>query len=100
MPIKLNRLSAMKVANLQTPGLNADGGGLYLQVSTSGSRSWIFRYKTGGRLRDMGLGSLTTVSLAQARELATECRRLRLQGADPIDERKAERVQAQLTAAR
>src|SRR5207253_10202457 len=58
------------------------------------------RFKANGRTRDMGLGSLATVSLAEARELAAECRRLRLSGMDPIESRKAERVKAQLSAAR
>jgi hypothetical protein len=61
MAMHLKRLTALKAANLRAPGLHPDGGGLYLQVGASGSRSWIFRYKSGGKLRDMGLGSLATV---------------------------------------
>jgi hypothetical protein len=83
----LKRLTTLKVASLRTPGLHPDGGGLDLQVSASGSSSWIFRYKAGGRLRDMGLGSLSKVTLAEARELATKCRRQRLEGTDPIRRR-------------
>jgi integrase len=94
------RLSAVKVANLKQRGMYADGGGLYLQVSENGSRSWIFRFKQNGRSRDMGLGSLTAVSLATAREIAADCRRKRSAGLDPIENRKAERLQAQLSAAR
>jgi integrase len=97
---KVNRLSAVKVASASKPGLYADGDGLYLQVTESGSRSWVFRFKAGGRTRDMGLGSLNTVGLAEARAMAAECRRQRLQGIDPIEARKSGRVQAQLDAAR
>ena len=61
MPKKVNRLSAVKVAGTKKPGFYADGDGLYLQVTDSGSRSWVFRFKAGGRTRDMGLGSLNTV---------------------------------------
>jgi integrase len=100
MTQKIHRLSALKVAKSKRPGMYADGGGLYLQVGSNESRSWIFRFKANGRTRDMGLGSLATVSLAEARELAAECRRLRLSGMDPIESRKAERVKAQLSAAR
>ena len=100
MPKKVNRLSAVKVASTKKPGFYADGDGLYLQVTDSGSRSWVFRFKTGGRTRDMGLGSLNTVGLAEARGMAAECRRQRLQGIDPIEARKSGRVQAQLDAAR
>jgi integrase len=96
----IHRLSAVKAASLKQRGMYADGGGLYLQVSANGSRSWIFRFKQNGRSRDMGLGSLTAVSLAAAREIAADCRRKRSAGLDPIENRKAERLQAQLSTAR
>jgi hypothetical protein len=50
----VNKLSARAVANAKTPGLYGDGGGLYLQVSATGTRSWLFRYKVGGRSRCLG----------------------------------------------
>jgi len=100
MSKKVNRLSSVKVASSKKPGFYADGDGLYLQVTETGSRSWIFRFKIGRRSRDMGLGSLNTVGLAEARGMAAECRRRRLQGIDPIEARKSERVQVQLEAAR
>jgi integrase len=100
MTKKINRLSAVKVAGTKPRGMYADGGGLYLQVSGNGSRSWIFRFKANGRTRDMGLGSLATVSLAKARELAAGCRQLRLKGIDPIEARRTELVEAQLASAR
>jgi len=96
----IHRLSAVKVANLKQRGMYADGGGLYLQVSQNGTRSWIFRFKQSGRSRDMGLGSLTAVSLATAREIAADCRAKRSAGLDPIETRKADRREAQLAAAR
>jgi integrase len=96
----INRLSALAVANAKTAGRYGDGGGLYLQVSASGTKSWLFRYKTAGRSRYMGLGSLYTVSLAQARDAAGECRRLLLQGIDPIDHRYGMRAAARLDAAK
>lgn len=87
-----HRLSALAVSRQKTPGMYADGGGLYLQVSRSGSKSWIFRYAMEGREREMGLGPLHTVSLSEARELALEARKLKLRGVDPIDARNAERA--------
>lgn len=78
----------------------ADGGGLYLQVSRSGSKSWIFRYAMEGREREMGLGPLHTVSLSEAREFALEARKLKLRGIDPIDARNAERVSRKLKDAK
>ena len=90
----------MKVASIKKRGFYADGDGLYLQVTDSGSRSWVFRFKTDGRTRDMGLGLPQYGGLAEARGMAAECRRQRLQGIDPIEARKSGRAQAQLDAAR
>lgn len=75
-------------------GLHADGGNLYLQVTAGakGNRrlSWIFRYqRQGGKARDMGLGAIHTVSLAEARETAREYRQLLRRGIDPIEHRDA-----------
>lgn len=96
----LGRLSAVAVAKLKTPGYHADGGGLYLQVTATGVKTWIFRYRVDGRLRDMGLGPLNTVSLADARVKAELCRKQRLDGIDPIDARRAERAAVKAKTAR
>jgi integrase len=85
----LNRLSTLKVARMKTPGLYADGGSLYLRVAEGGSKQWVFRYVTSGRMRDMGLGPVHTLTLAQAREKAREARLLRLEGIDPIESKRA-----------
>jgi integrase len=88
----LNRLSTLKISRVKEKGLIADGGGLYLRIADGGTKSWIFRYGESGKLRDMGLGPVHTISLAEARALATECRKLRLQGIDPIAQRHAQRA--------
>ena len=92
----LHRLSALKASRIKEPGLHADGGGLYLQVGRGDARSWIFRYTAAGRERQMGLGPAHTVSLAEARDMALELRKVRLKGVDPIEARKV----AQETARR
>jgi integrase len=79
--------------------MHADGGGLYLQVTPSGAKSWIFRFMLHGRAREMGLGPLHTISLAEARERARECRKLRLDGIDPVEARSAKRAKERLAAA-
>ena len=61
------RLSVKTVAAKRKPGYCADGSGLYLQVSTTGTKSWVFRYTFHGKAREMGLGSPGLVSLAEAR---------------------------------
>lgn len=54
------------------------------------------RYRVFGKLREIGLGPLHTIGLADARVRAQECRRQRLDGLDPIETRKAARMAAQL----
>ncbi|HLJ62635.1 MAG TPA: integrase arm-type DNA-binding domain-containing protein, partial [Stellaceae bacterium] len=93
-------LNALQVARATAKGMLADGGGLYLQVGTGGAKSWIFRFKFRGRAREMGLGPLHTVSLAEARAGAIEARKLLLANIDPIEARKAERDRAHLDAAK
>jgi integrase len=77
----------------------ADGGGLYLQITERGA-SWIYRYMLNKRAREMGLGPLALFGLSQARAKALDARRLRHEGIDPIEARKAQRMQARLDAAR
>lgn len=81
------RLTARQVATL-AEGYHADGGGLYLQVTAAGARSWIFRYQLNKKRREMGLGSVNAVSLAQARDRAAEARTQVAHGQDPIEQRK------------
>ncbi len=83
-----NRLTVMTVKTLG-PGYHADGHGLYLRVSGTGGRSWAFRYRRHGRLREMGLGGYPAVGLAEARQKAMEARQQLLAGKDPIAERRA-----------
>ena len=97
MARKINRLSATSVRNAKT-GMHADGGGLYLQVTDTGAKSWLFRYSNGERERYCGLGGLSTVSLSDARDEAQRCRQQRLKGIDPIEARKAARSANALAA--
>lgn len=94
------RLTAVKVGKEKKPGYYADGLGLYLQVRQGGAKSWIFRYRVEGKLRDMGLGSVHAVSLVEARERAETCRSLRANGIDPIDRRLAEKAAKRTEAAK
>jgi hypothetical protein len=100
MPRITHRLSAIKVANLKAKGLHPDGDGLYLRITATGTKSWIFRFARNGTSRDMGLGPVATVSLAKARELAAQARRQRLEGADPIQARDATRATQRLAEVR
>lgn len=83
----MNKLTALGVKRAG-PGRHGDGNGLYLMVSNSGSRKWVLRVQDNGRRRDIGLGSGSSVSLADAREAAEDMRRAIRRGDDPIAERR------------
>jgi integrase len=83
----IHRLTQLQVQRARKRWL-CDGGGLYLQAS----RSWVFRYKRGGRTRMMGLGSCHTVSLPRARELARAAREQLHAGIDPLAARATARA--------
>src|SRR5258708_33852598 len=63
-------------------------------------RSWVYRFMLHGRSREMGLGSARVVGLAAGRAKASDARRLRLEGIDPIEQRGSTRAQAQLKPAK
>ena len=81
---------ALSAAFVRTapPGRHADGNGLYLFVQPSGTRSWIQRLVIRGRRRELGLGSVALVSLAEAREKARANRKLAREGGDPLAEKR------------
>jgi integrase len=97
---RIGHLTAVAVAKASLKGLYPDGGGLYLQVTGNGARSWVYRYMLGGKAREMGLGSYRDVSLAEARKKAAECRLVRSSGSDPIEARNGLRDLRKLETAK
>jgi integrase len=85
---KYFRLKALQVAKAG-PGFYCDGGGLYLQVNRTGGRSWIFRYTLDGKPHELGLGSCTTFTLAEARVRATAQRQMLADGVDPLQAKQS-----------
>jgi integrase-like protein/Arm domain-containing DNA-binding protein len=83
-----DKLSALKVQTVKAPGRYADGGGLYLFIPRPGYKIWTYRFKLNGKQREMSLGPVSDVSLAEARELAGAARRLTRDGRDPIEVRR------------
>src|SRR4051812_13133004 len=81
------KLTVLKVQKAK-PGRYGDGNNLYLDVSSSGAKKWILRFRLNRRNREMGLGSANAVSLSEAREKAAEARRKIAAGIDPIDDRQ------------
>jgi integrase len=103
----IGKLNALAVSRAKKRGYYGDGGGLYLLVGPNGAKSWVFRYRVpapdkpkGSKLREMGLGPLHTIGLAEARQKAQDCRKARLDRRDPIEERQAERTAERLEAAK
>lgn len=88
---KVDLLSAAKVKNLKVPGDYLDGRGLYLQVRSESSKSWLLKYSIEKRAREMGLGPALDIPLATARELRDRYRSLLKQGVDPLDHKQAEK---------
>lgn len=96
-----DRLTALKVQKAK-PGMHADGGNLWLQVTSKDARSWIFRFKSPVEQRErmMGLGPVADIPLQEAREAARAARLLIRDGIDPIRHREQQRAQAALAAAK
>ncbi|MBX9574557.1 MAG: integrase arm-type DNA-binding domain-containing protein [Caulobacteraceae bacterium] len=102
MPKIAREVSEVAIRRLTLPGRHAVGGvpGLHLDVSPTGSRSWVLRFSLAGRRRDMGLGPYPEVSLRAARESARKARQDVREGLDPIASREAARRAALAAAGR
>lgn len=93
MPLSLTRrpekaLTAQFARTVADPGKYFDGNGLYLRVDPNGSRFWVQRIVVHGRRRELGLGSLALVTLAEARALAHDNRKVARSGGDPLQLRR------------
>jgi hypothetical protein len=91
MARQINKLIARTVDVLTKPGRHSDGGGLYLSITKAGARRWVFLYRWQGKPTEMGMGSAARgqVSLARARELASEARSSLASGVSPLAEKRA-----------
>jgi integrase len=84
-----------RAAATSKPGRHGDGAGLYLVVSATGARKWVYRFTFGGKVTEMGLGSADGASLAQARVKAGLARQSVAAGRNPIEARReAMRIEA------
>src|SRR5262249_14207696 len=103
MARKIERLTDRTAKAKKAKRLYAAGDGLFLRVTETGAKGWMFRFKRDGKARDMGLGGYPAISLAHARQKAKEAREHRDGGGDPIKERNAaarqKQVQEQTSAA-
>ncbi len=88
----MGNLTAAQLRKINEPGRYGDGAGLYLVVSPGGSRYWIQRIRLDGMRTDKGLGSLTDVSLTEARKKAAANRDALQQGRNPWSEQEQEKA--------
>lgn len=77
----------------------ADGEGLFLFVTTNGTKSWRLRYRFMGKEQELTIGTYPSLSLFEARLKRTEARKLLISGKDPITERKETKRIAKIQSA-
>ena len=88
------KLTAVAVRSMKTPGEYADGQGLYLKVTPTKTKSWVYRYQRHGKRVKIGIGSTYDLSLRDARAQVRKYRGWLLEGKDPRSKRDAERKES------
>ncbi|WP_423066171.1 tyrosine-type recombinase/integrase [Devosia sp. CN2-171] len=88
MPRGIHKLTDTGIRAEKAAGRHSDGGGLYLNVTSTGTKSWLFMWVRDGKRREMGLGSYPALGLSKARAKATELREAVEAGRDPIAEKR------------
>ena len=89
----MTKLTALFVKSALA-GKHEDGNGLRLIKRKDGGGQWVFRYTIHGWRREMGLGSISAVSLKDARKIAAGLRTAEARGIDPIKKRAQEQREA------
>jgi integrase len=96
----LSKLTAKEVEKKTAPGLYGDGGGLTLQITKAGVKSWLYRYMIKGKAYGMGLGPAHTITLIEAREKAAAARKLVIEGINPLEAKRQRQLDAEMIKAR
>jgi prophage integrase len=73
--------------------IKSDGNGLYIRIKPNGTKIWYFAYKWHKKHRKISLGAFPDLSLAYAREIATEYRGLILRSIDPLEYRNSSNIE-------
>jgi len=93
-PTRLNNAKAkVKLYKL------SDGGGLFVEVSPAGQKTWRYQYRFGGSRRDVKIGRYPELGVADARDRHFEMRALLERGIDPADARRQELTERKLRVA-
>jgi hypothetical protein len=96
----MGKLTAKEVEKKTAPGLYGDGGGLTLQITKAGVKSWLYRYMIKGKAFGMGLGPVHTITLAEARQKATDARKLVIEGVNPLEAKRQQQLDSDMAKAR
>jgi zona occludens toxin (predicted ATPase) len=96
----MGKLTAKEVEKKTAPGLYGDGGGLTLQITKAGVKSWLYRYMIKGKAYGMGLGPAHTITLAEARQKAAAARKLVIEGINPLEAKRQRQLDAEMVKAR
>lgn len=85
-------LKDAQIKKIDSKGTYADGDGLYLQVSATGGKSWLYRYQLAKKRRSMGLGAYPAVGLSAARKLRDKSKLQVRAGIDPLQEKATRKL--------
>lgn len=96
----MGKLTVKAVEKKTTPGLYGDGGGLTLQITKSGVKSWLYRFMIKGKAYGMGLGPVHTITLSEARERASAARKLLIDGVNPLEAKRQRQIDTEMAKAR
>jgi integrase len=96
----MGKLTAKEVEKKTAPGLYGDGGGLTLQITKAGVKSWLYRYMIKGKAYGMGLGPAHTITLADARQKAAAARKLVIEGINPLEAKRQRQLDDEMVKAR
>jgi integrase len=90
---KLTDVQIRQWIKARQPVAKADGGGLTFTLSAKGTAAWVVRYRFGGKARELSIGRYPDITLAKARELATEARAKIQQGGDVAREKQIANIE-------
>ncbi|WP_198556281.1 Arm DNA-binding domain-containing protein [Glaciecola sp. 33A] len=92
MALKAAQIKGLTCPQGQKQKKEYDSNGLYLLIKNTGGQLWRFRYKYGGKHKEMALGKYPSVTLGVAREKAEAARSLLANGIDPMFKRKQQSI--------
>lgn len=89
----LTDVQIRKAKAAERPYKLTDGGGLHVYVTPAGGKLWRLRYEYGRKEKLLSIGPYPSVRVAEAREIATNAKRLLREGKDPAVEKRLRRLQ-------